>query len=140
MLKVPMQFEPRSIFYKQQDANFFPTWSYVAGRSLAGMPTSIIDGLLFGTIIYWFVGLAWNDGASIGNYFIFILLILAASFGAGLLFSIFSATVKDKPTAQAAMSVAMIVLVLFSGFTVQPDVIPRYVSGLSVGVEGRATR
>lgn len=126
MLKVPAQFEPRGIFYKQQDADFFPTWSFVIGRSLAAIPTSLIDGIVYGTIIYWFVGLAYNDGASVANYFIFMLLVMAASICSGLVFSIFSATVKERSTAQACMSVTIIVLVLFSGFTVQPDVIPNY--------------
>lgn len=125
MLKVPAQFDPRSIFYKQQDANFFPTWTFVVGRSLAGLPTSLIDGLLYGSIIYWFVGLSSSDGP--GAYFIFVLLVICGSMTAGLVFSIFSATVKDKPTAQACMSVTAVLLVLFSGFTVQPNVIPGYV-------------
>ena len=42
------------------------------------------------------------------------------------MFSIFSATVKDRPLAQACMSITLVVLILFSGFTVQPDVIPPY--------------
>jgi len=45
---------------------------------------------------------------------------------AGLVFSVFSATVKDITIAQAYMSVTAIVIVLFSGFTVQPNVIPVY--------------
>lgn len=126
MLKVPGQFEPRSIFYKQQDANFFPTWTFVAGRSLAGMPTSLIDGILYGSIIYWFVGLNSSDG--LASYFQFMLLLISGSMAAGLVFSIFSATVRDRSTAQACMSVCIVLLVLFSGFTVQPNVIPEYVS------------
>ena len=42
------------------------------------------------------------------------------------MFSVFSATVKDRPLAQACMSITLVVLILFSGFTVQPDVIPPY--------------
>lgn len=127
MLKVPAQFEPRSIFYKQQDANFFPTWTFVAGRSLAALPTSLIDGIVYGSIIYWFVGLSSSDGAA--AYFKFMLLVIGVSMTAGLVFSNFSATVKDKSTAQACMSVCIVLLVLFSGFTVQPDIIPEYVQG-----------
>jgi len=126
MIKIPGQFEPRGIFYKHQDANFFPTWSFVLGRSFAAFPTSLIDGIIYGSIIYWFVGLPYNDGASIANFFIFMLLCLLASLVSGLIFSLFSATVKDKTTAQAAMAVTIVLLVLFSGFTVQPDVIPPY--------------
>ncbi len=34
MLKVPYLFDVRSIFYKHQDANFFPTWAYVLGKTI----------------------------------------------------------------------------------------------------------
>ena len=88
---------------------------------------------------------------SASNYFVFLLLTLLAAFTCGLMFSVFSATIKgikhsisliyldsncpnsifplliqDRPTAQAAMSIALVVMVLFSGFTVQPNVIPDY--------------
>ena len=119
MLKIPGQFPARSIFYKQQDANFFQTSTYVFGRSLAGIPTSIIDGVLYGTVVFWFVGLAHNDGASIGNYFVFMLLILVTSLTAGLAFSIFSSITKDRTVGQACMAIAMVIMVLFSGFTVR---------------------
>ena len=125
MLKVAPQYYFRGILYKHQDANFFPTWTYVMGRSLSTVPPSIIDGVLYGTIVYWFVGLAWNDGASFANYIVFVLITTFASTGIGLLFSIFPAVTKDRPTGQALMSVAIVILILFSGFTVQPSVIPK---------------
>lgn len=117
--KVIPQYDVRGTLYKHQDANFFPTWTYVVGRSLATIPASIIDGLLYGTIIYWFVGLAWNDGASFWNYVMFVLIIMFVSTAIGLQFSIFSAVTKDRSSGQAAMSVSMVLLVLFSGFTVR---------------------
>ena len=126
MLKVAPQYAARGILYKHQDASFFPTWTYVVGRSLATIPASLIDGLLYGSIVYWFVGLAFNDGASFGNYVMFVLITTMSSLGIGLLFSIFSAVTKDRSSGQAFMSVSIVLLVLFSGFTVQPDVIPSY--------------
>ena len=99
-LKVVPQYEVRGILYKQQDANFFPTWTYVVGKSLATIPASIIDAVVYGNIVFWFVGLAHNDGAGIGNYFMFMALILIASVVIGLQFSIFPAITKDKSTGQ----------------------------------------
>jgi hypothetical protein len=49
MTLVIRQFPNRSIFYKQQDANFFPTWTYVLGRSVASVPVAIIDAVIYGT-------------------------------------------------------------------------------------------
>ena len=118
MTKVPPQYAVRGVLYKHQDANFFPTWTFVVGRSIASMPTSIIDGLVYGTIIYWFVGLAHNDGASFGNYVMFVLITTFFSTGIGLLLSIFSAVTKDRGTGQACTAVSFVLFILFSGFTV----------------------
>jgi ABC-2 type transporter len=47
---ITRQFPDRSIYYKQQDANFFPTWSYVLGRSIASIPIAVIDAIGYGTV------------------------------------------------------------------------------------------
>ena len=113
MLMVAPQIDVRGIFYKEQDANFYPTWTFVLARALAGLPTSLQDAIIYGNIIYWFAGFT----ASASNYFVFLLLTLLCAFSCGLMFSIFSAIIKDRPSAQAAMSIAVVVMVLFSGFT-----------------------
>jgi len=122
MLKVAPQIDTRGVFYKEQDSNFYPTWTFVLARALAGIPTSLQDALVYGSFIYWFSGFT----PSAANYFMFLLLTLLCAFTTGLMFSIFSATIKDRPSAQAAMSLTLVVMILFSGFTVQPDVIPPY--------------
>jgi ABC-type multidrug transport system ATPase subunit/ABC-type multidrug transport system permease subunit len=122
MLKVAPQITSRGIFYKEQDANFYPTWIYVLARALAGIPTSLQDSLIYGSLIYWFSGFV----PTAQNYFVFLLLVLLCAFACGLMFSIFSATIKDRPTAQACMSITLVVMIVFSGFTVQPDIIPPY--------------
>jgi len=122
MLKVAPQIDVRGVFYKEQDANFYPTWIYVLARALAGIPTSLQDALIYGSLVYWMAGFTYQAS----SYFMFLLLILLCAFTCGVMFSFFSATIKDRPTAQACMSIALVVLVLFSGFTVQPDVIPPY--------------
>lgn len=120
------QFPDRSIFYKQQDANFFPTWTYVAGRSIAAIPNALIDGCVYGTMIFFLVGMAFSEGASIANYFIFMLLLFVSSLTSGLFFSVFPAIVQSVTIAQAGMAIVAVLFVVFSGFTVQPDVIPDY--------------
>lgn len=87
----------------------------MAGRSVASLPFAVVDALVFGTMVYFFVGLAINDGASVANYFVFLALLFAISYTSGLFFSVFSACVQDVTTAQAAMAVTAVVFVLFSG-------------------------
>lgn len=77
-------------------------------------------------MVYFFVGLAYNDGANISNYFAFLLLLFSLSLTTGLFFSMYAAAVKDVTIAQACMAVTAVMFVLFSGYTVQPDVLPSY--------------
>ena len=102
------------------------TLQYVTARGLAAIPFGILDALFYGSLVYFLVGLAINDGASVGNYFMFVLILFAVSWTSGLFFAVFSSCVQTITTAQAAMGVTAILLVLFCGFTVQPDVIPVY--------------
>ena len=77
-------------------------------------------------MIYFLVGLSINDGASFVNYLVFIALMFTVALTSGLFFSVFAACVQDVTTAQACMAITAVIFVLFSGFTVQPDVIPEY--------------
>ena len=106
MTLITKQFPFRSIFYKQQDANFFPTWSYVIGRSIATIPIACTDALGYGTAIYFFVGLAapYNGADSIANFFVFLLLVFEISLTTGLFFSMYSASVKVVTISQACMA------------------------------------
>ena len=92
MIKIPPQIDTRCIFYKEQDANLYPTWTFVLGRALAGIPSALQDALIYGSCIYWMAGFAPNAGA----YFMFLLLILLVAFTTGVMFSVFSATIKDR--------------------------------------------
>jgi ABC-2 type transporter len=126
MTSISKQFPERSIFYKHQDANFFPTWCYVLGKSVASFPIAITDAIGYGTLIYLCVGLAINDGAGVGNFFMFLLIVFATSLTTGLFFMIYSASLRVVTVAQAAMAITAVIFVVFSGFTVQPNVIPPY--------------
>lgn len=96
-------------------------------RSFAAIPFGLVDAVYFGSLVYFLVGLALTEGdASVANYFIFMVILFTASWTSGLFFSIFSACVQTINSAQALMAVTAIMLVLFCGFTVQPDVIPPY--------------
>jgi hypothetical protein len=88
------------------------------------IPSAVIDSLLYGTIVYFFAGLAYNEGASVVNYIMFVLSLFVMALTSGLFFSMYSAVLGDIATAQAAMAVTVNFQVIFSGFIVQPDVIP----------------
>jgi ABC-2 type transporter len=100
---------------------------YVLARSIAAIPIGMIDALYFGSYIYFLVGLALNQGsASVANYFLFMLILFISAWTSGLFFSIYSSCIQTVTSAQALLAVTLILMLLFCGFTVQPNVIPAY--------------
>jgi ABC-type multidrug transport system ATPase subunit/ABC-type multidrug transport system permease subunit len=126
LTKVAPQVDCRSIFYKHQDANFFPTSAFVIGRSIANIPSSLLDALFFSVPVFFLSGMAYTDGASMVNFFMFLLTILVAAYTTFMTFTILSASLPDKPSAIGVAVAILLFMVVFSGFTVQPDVIPSY--------------
>jgi ABC-2 type transporter len=44
-------------FYKQRDNCFYPAWAYVFPTTLLRLPYSLIEALLWSSIVYYPVGL-----------------------------------------------------------------------------------
>jgi hypothetical protein len=81
-----------------------------------------MDVLIFGSIIYWMVGFV----AKATNFFIFIAVLFVFSIVMNQMLSIFAAVSKTKTAVQGLSACVLLFLVLFSGFIVNPDVIPSY--------------
>jgi len=122
MTSVPEQVNDRGIFYKHQHQNFFQTASFVVGRSISLIPQATCDCLIFGTLIYWLVGLAPTASA----YFIFIAVILVFTLTMSQMFGILAAFARSKAAVQAVSAFMLLLIVLFCGFLVAPNVIPGY--------------
>jgi len=118
------QVDNRAIVYKHQDLNFYPTWIFVLGRFLALIPAVTLDIIFYGTVVFFLSGMAYDDGASFWNFLIFLLLLFLNAIATVTLFSVYSAISKDRTTAISVMTLSILLMILFSGFTVQPLVIP----------------
>ena len=66
------------------------------GRYVANIPNSLIDSVMYGVIVYWFVGLAFGNGATIGPFFMFLLILFMTSTACGLIFGMFPAIVSGR--------------------------------------------
>jgi len=97
------QFQTRPIFYKQVDAGFFPAWTYAVARNVSSSANALLDSIVYGTMVYFLAGFAYNDGASVGNFFIFLLLLYTSTFAFGVIFGCFSAGVRAFSTAKASV-------------------------------------
>ena len=69
------QIYDRSVVYKHLDLDFYRTIIFVVGRSIASIPAITIDVVLYGTLVFFLSGLAYNDGATLWNFLIFLFLL-----------------------------------------------------------------
>jgi ABC-type multidrug transport system fused ATPase/permease subunit len=83
---------------------------------------TFIDIMIFGTIIYWMIGLA----PTVHNYFIYIAILFIFSLVMNQMLSIWAAIAKTKTGVQGFSSCILFLQVLTCGFIVTPDCIPAY--------------
>lgn len=112
----------RVIFYKQMDANFFSSWPYTLGRTLAGFPQTIMDVFTFGTILYFMVGL--SDRA-VTEYFLFIAILMTFAMMMNMQLAVFASFAPDSQL-QVYSACTLLLLILFGGYIVAPDAIPSF--------------
>lgn len=98
------QFQVRPIFYKERDSTFYPAWTYAVARNVSSSANALMDSVIYGTMVYFLAGFAYNDGASIGNFFMFLLLLFTSTFASGIIFGLFSAGgIRELHTAKASV-------------------------------------
>lgn len=86
-------FSQRPVLYKHADASLFPSSTFVISQTLVQLPISLLEVLLFGSIVYFLAGLA----NSAERFFTFALIIFAFQLTFGQLFRTLAAIV---PTVQ----------------------------------------
>jgi ABC-type multidrug transport system permease subunit len=113
----------RMIYYKHTDANFYSAWPFVAGRTLSLLPQTVSDVILFGTVLYFMVGLAGREDA--GNFFAFLGILIMFSLVMQQQLAVI-ASICTPSGLQIYSSILLLFHILFGGFIVTPQAIPLY--------------
>ncbi|EGZ13044.1 pleiotropic drug resistance protein ABC superfamily [Phytophthora sojae] len=110
--QIPVFMEAREIFYKQRGANFYQTASYVIDYSIALMPPSVFEILIFGSLVYWMCGFVANVGA----YFIYLTLLVLTNLVLSTWFFALTAMCPNLDIAKPMSSFSIVFIILFAGF------------------------
>lgn len=117
MSMIPIIMQQRDVFYKQSDAYFYPTLSFVLTQSLVLIPMQILEMIIFALITYWSVGLSSaNDSV---RFFMLILIGSVFSVAIAQLFRAIGALSQSAQIAQPLAGISTVLMVLFSGY-IQP--------------------
>jgi ABC-type multidrug transport system ATPase subunit/ABC-type multidrug transport system permease subunit len=120
--QVSTYLEARTVFYKQRGANFFRSSAYVLATSIAQIPLSILETVVFGAITYWFGG--YVDELS--RFVVFLVTLFLCQMWFSSFFFFLSAASPNLTIAQPLMMVAVLLMMLFGGFLISKGDIPDY--------------
>jgi ABC-type multidrug transport system ATPase subunit/ABC-type multidrug transport system permease subunit len=120
--QVPIFMEAREVFYKQRGANFYQTVSYVVAYSIALMPPSLGEILIFGSMVYWMCGFVAEAGA----YFIYLALLCLTNLVLTTWFFSLAAWCPNLDVAKPTASFATVFIIIFAGFVQPKNQIPPY--------------
>jgi len=116
----------RAVVNRERASKMYHVMPYYVARFICDMPTRVGQGLLFGCIVYWIVGL--NPAAS--AFFIFCALLIVEGLAAQGFGICISAVCPNEKVAFAIAPAITIVLILVGGFYVNQDAIPVWISWL----------
>ncbi|ETW05787.1 hypothetical protein H310_03471 [Aphanomyces invadans] len=119
---LPAILDSRHIFYKQRDANFYSTLSFVVAHSVSQIPFAVVETLVFGNIMYWIAGFV-NDAAA---YLTYMAMLFLVSFAFSAWFFFLGSVSPDLHVAKPAAMMSVVVFILFGGFIIVEKDIPTY--------------
>jgi len=113
--------EERPCFLREVNNNMYGPSPYFWAKITSELPFSVAQPIIFGTIVYYIVGL--NDVNS--SYFFMFLLIIILTYNAAQGYAlVISAGFNDKQLAVTLTPVLIIPFMLFAGFFVSTSNIP----------------
>jgi len=129
LTELPVASEARNVISKQIDAGFFPAISYSVSVALLQWPIIIAEIILWGILIYWLPGF----DASADRFFFFCLVLFLNSNAMSVFFRSISYVAKNPDIARQMDMPFIIIFVIFGGFLIVYDKIPRWLLWLYYG-------
>ncbi|KAH7099818.1 pleiotropic drug resistance ABC transporter [Auriculariales sp. MPI-PUGE-AT-0066] len=123
MAEIPALYAQRPIVHRQMRAAMYHPFIEAAAMTLVDIPLTFITIVFFTIIVYFFVGLQ----RTAEQYFIFLLFVFAMSIVMKAWFRAIAAAFRSEPAAQAFAGLSILVLAIYTGYTIPR---PSIVTGL----------
>ncbi|TMW55199.1 hypothetical protein Poli38472_013090 [Pythium oligandrum] len=120
--QTPTYLADREVFYKQRDAHYFRTASYILSNSASQLPMAFAETLVFGTMVYWICGFV----ASFGSFVVFVAMLFMMKLAFAAWFFFLSSIAPNVHLAEPFGLVSVLFYNLFSGYLVTKDLLPSF--------------
>ncbi|KAL8527705.1 hypothetical protein ACS0TY_005522 [Phlomoides rotata] len=109
-----------TLFYKQRDFHFYPTWAYVIPATILKIPLSFLQALLWTSLTYFVIGYTLD----VGRFFRQLVLLFAVHMASISMFRFLASVFRTVVAATTAGSLAILFVMLFSGFMIPRPSMP----------------
>ncbi|GLE01188.1 hypothetical protein PINS_up010018 [Pythium insidiosum] len=123
---LPLYYDARRVFYKQRRANFFPTSAFVLSIAASQIPMTLIETIVFGSIIYAMCGLA----PSVGAFLTFELVLFTCSLSFAGIYYCVTCFTPNILVGKPLCLVWLLLGVIYAGFIVPYGQFPAYIEWL----------
>ncbi|XP_076904316.1 ABC transporter G family member 35-like [Bidens hawaiensis] len=110
------------VVYKQRDLMFHPPWAFTLPAFLLRIPISLMESILWTSMLYWGVDLAPDAG----RFFKHLLLVFLIQNVAAGLFRLIAGVCKTMNIANTGGSVVLLLIFLLGGFILPKTQIPNW--------------
>ncbi|KAL8516358.1 hypothetical protein ACS0TY_014856 [Phlomoides rotata] len=110
--ELPLMIFRLPVFYKQRDNHFHPAWAWSLPSFILRVPYSIVEAVVWSSVVYYTVGFA--PGA--GRFFRYIFLLFSVHQMALGLFRTMASVARDMIIANTFGSAALFIIFLMGGF------------------------
>jgi hypothetical protein len=114
------------VWFKHRAMHFLPAWAQGASVALVQSLPSLVDALLFSSIVYWMCGFAREAS----RFFTFLLVMACQSCAMGALYRLLGVACKTLTDTQTAGSLLVLLLTLTSGYMLLRPAIPSWLMWL----------
>ncbi|KAG6540811.1 hypothetical protein Mapa_017836 [Marchantia paleacea] len=124
MGQLPLLFQERPVYYKQQGAHFFRPSTYLFAKICGSIPFSLAEATTWTAVVYFLTNLSISEGG--WNFWVFyVVIVLTVMHGAAVVRCL-SALLPDLAAASGVLGLLVAIFILFSGFLVPRNITPKY--------------
>ena len=120
---IPKYIDFRPVFFRETHSDMYSTFAYFVSREIWQMPLQLVTGFLFSVLVYFLAGLTLEDDGK--RFALFLAMIYITIWLGSGLSEFVSAVGRDAEIANVMGTISLTIMVLFTGFMLVYDAIPK---------------
>lgn len=120
---IPQIVEERTLFYHQRALHFYRTFAYFIASIIVDIPLSIVETVLFSTLVYWMTNLNPSDYGL--HFWLFLIILFITNLTSKQFCRATSASVPSIGLATSIAPAILCIWLVFAGFLLPRDSIPK---------------